>query len=110
MKTVAAADVLDRAQRILLPSICLVEITYLVEKGRIHTAVMPRVLTELNNPATTLELAALDLGVVRALQDIPRIAVPDLPDRIIAATAWHHCVPLVTRDRAIRSSGIETIW
>jgi predicted nucleic acid-binding protein len=33
-----------------------------------------------------------------------------LPDRIIAAAAWHHCLPLVTRDRKIRACGIETIW
>ena len=108
--TSAAGSALDGAQRILLPSICLVEITYLVEKGRLHSAVMPRILKELDDPATTLELAALDLGVVRALQEISRFAVPDMPDRIIAATAFHHCVPLVTRDGKIRSCGIETIW
>ncbi len=45
-----------------------------------------------------------------ALQDIARADVPDLPDRVIAATAWHHSVPLVTRDGKIRSCGIETIW
>ena len=108
--TATAAGVLEGAQRILLPSICLVEITYLVEKGRLHEAVMPRILKELNDPATTLELAALDLGVVWALQDISRFAVPDMPDRVIAATAFHHCVPLVTRDGKIRACGIETIW
>jgi len=106
----AAASALDGTQRILLPSICLVEITYLVEKGRLHAATMPRLLTELNDPKTNLELAALDLGVVRAVQEISRDAVPDMPDRIIAATAYYHCVPLVTRDGQIRSCGIETIW
>ena len=95
---------------ILLPSICLIEITYLIEKGRLHSATLPRVLAELDHPATTLELAPLDLGVVLALQDISRFDVPDLPDRVIAATAWHHCVPIVTRDVKIRSCGIETIW
>jgi PIN domain nuclease of toxin-antitoxin system len=101
---------LDAAQRMLLPSICLVEITYLVEKGRLHEGVMPRLLTHLNDPATTLEIAALDLGVVRALQEIPRFEVPDMPDRIIAATAFFHGAPLVTSDGKIRSCGIETIW
>jgi PIN domain nuclease of toxin-antitoxin system len=106
----SAARAMDEAQRILLPSMCLVEITYLVEKGRLDAAVLPRMLTELRNPATTLELAALDLGVVLALEDISRAQVPELPDRVIAATAWHHCVPLVTRDRRIRSCGVDTIW
>ena len=105
-----AAAALDGAERILLPSICLVEIIYLVEKGRIDAATLPRLLAELDHPATTLELAPLDLGVVLALQDIARVQVPDLPDRVIAATALHHCVPLVTRDGAIRTCGVETVW
>lgn len=106
----AAVAALRSAPRILVPTICLVEITYLVEKGRLHAAVLPRLLAELDNPTTTVELAALDLGVVLSLQDISRFDVPDLPDRVIAATALHHRVPLVTRDGKIRSCGIETIW
>ena len=108
--TAAAGQALDGADRILLPSVCLVEITYLVEKGRLHEAVLPRLFAELDRPDTTLALAPLDLGVVLALQDVPRAAVPDLPDRVIAATARHYGVPLVTRDSAIRSSGVETVW
>ena len=92
------------------PSICLVEITYLAEKGRLDMAVMPRILTELDDPATTLELAAASTSAsYMPWQDILRSAV-DMPDRIIAATAFHHCVPLVTRDSKIRSCGIDTIW
>ena len=106
----AAANALDAAQRILFPTICIVEITYLVEKGKLHAAVLPRLFRELDNPATTLQLANLDLGVLLCLQDISRYDVPDMPDRIIAATALHHRVPLVTRDRMIRSSSIDTLW
>jgi PIN domain nuclease of toxin-antitoxin system len=106
----AAADALASAQRILLPGICLVEITYLVEKGRLHDAVLPRLLDAIENPGTTLQIAALDLGVILAMQDIPRLVVPDMPDRIIAATARYLRMPLVTRDSKIRASGIATIW
>jgi PIN domain nuclease of toxin-antitoxin system len=106
----AAAAALDGAERILLPSMCLVEIIYLAEKGRLHEAVPTRLLAELKHPTTTLEMAPLDLGVVLSLQDISRVAVPDLPDRVIAATALHHRVPLVTCDGDIRSCGIATIW
>jgi len=106
----AAGEAMDTAAKIWVPAICLVEITYLIEKGRVHPAVMPRLLDEFDNPATTLQLANLDLGVSRALQFISRNDVPDMPDRIIAATAWFNGLPLVTRDRRIQSCGIETIW
>jgi PIN domain nuclease of toxin-antitoxin system len=106
----AAAAALDEGERILLPSICLVEIFYLAEKGRLDPAVVPRILAELENPATKLHLAPLDLGVVLSLQDISRLQVPDMPDRIIAATALYYRVPLVTCDRKIRACGIPTIW
>ena len=39
-----------------------------------------------------------------------RAQVPDMPDRIIAATALSLGLPLVTRDGRIRDSGIRTIW
>jgi predicted nucleic acid-binding protein len=48
--------------------------------------------------------------MVDAMARVPRDQVPDLPDRIIAATALHLGVPLVTRDRQITASGIATIW
>jgi len=105
-----ALSALDGARFILMPTICIVELTYLVEKHRVDAAVLPRILAELDNPATTLKLADLDLGVVRALQNIARSDVPDMPDRVIAATALFHGVPLVTRDAKIRSCGIATIW
>jgi predicted nucleic acid-binding protein len=55
-------------------------------------------------------VAVLDLAVARALQRIPRDEVPDLPDRVIAATALALDMPLVTRDAKIRTANILTIW
>ena len=55
-------------------------------------------------------LAPLDLGVARAMQGIPRDIVPDMPDRIIAATAQYLNLPLVTRDAALRATSLTTIW
>src|ERR1043165_2222885 len=105
-----AGDALDRADRILLPSIGIVEIIYLVEKRKLDAANLPRILNELDHPDTKLILTPLDHGAVLSLQDIPRHKVPDMPDRIISATALYHRVALVTRDRKIRKSGIKTIW
>jgi predicted nucleic acid-binding protein len=33
-----------------------------------------------------------------------------MPDRIIAVTALHLGVPLVSRDRKIQAASIQTIW
>jgi predicted nucleic acid-binding protein len=53
----------------------------------------------------------IDLAISIAIREIDRDTVPDMPDRIIAATALHLNLPLVTRDRKIRAEGaIVTIW
>jgi PIN domain nuclease of toxin-antitoxin system len=108
--TRTARDAMDNAERVLIPSICLVEMSYLIEKGRILAGCLPRLLAELEHPSTNLMLAPLDLGVVLSLADISRVEVPDMPDRIIAATALHHRIPLVTRDGKIRTADVTTIW
>ena len=41
---------------------------------------------------------------------VERAQIPEMPDRIIAATALYMDVPLITRDRRIRSSDVETLW
>ena len=56
------------------------------------------------------ELSPLDLAVADALARVSRDAVPDMPDRIIAATALALDLPLITRDGRIRSSNVRTIW
>jgi PIN domain nuclease of toxin-antitoxin system len=95
---------------IFVPSITLVEITYLIEKGRIPTDILSRVLRALNDDRSALVLAPLDLAVAETLPKVSRVQVPDMPDRIIAATALYHRLPLVTRDGKIRASGIDSIW
>jgi PIN domain nuclease of toxin-antitoxin system len=44
------------------------------------------------------------------MRNIPRQEIPDLPDRIIAATAQLYDVPVLSRDGRIRASIIKTIW
>jgi predicted nucleic acid-binding protein len=49
-------------------------------------------------------VAPLDAAVAQAVQKISRDAVPDMPDRIIAATALHLNAELVTRDQRLQTA------
>lgn len=95
---------------IYVPSIVVVELRYLVEKGKFTQAHYDTVMSVLLDATKLPQAIALDLAVADALSSIPRAIVPDMPDRIIAATALHLGLPLVTRDTAIRASSVTTIW
>lgn len=109
----AAAEALDEASAagvsILIPLIVVVELTYLVEKGRLPSEARERLLEALSQVDGPYELAPLDAGVATAVELIERNLVPDMPDRTIAATALAYGAILITRDRKIRSSQIHTI-
>jgi len=64
----------------------------------------------LRSPSGAYQLAPLDGPVADAVQQIPRDTIPDLPDRVIAATALALNAPLVSRDGKLRASQIQTIW
>jgi PIN domain nuclease of toxin-antitoxin system len=112
--SVVAARALDEASAsgdpILIPSISLVELTYLVEKGRLPAEARKRLVDVLAVPDGPYELASLDGRVASAVELVDRNLVPDLPDRVIAATALVWKAALVSRDRKIRASQIQTIW
>lgn len=95
---------------IYVPSICLVELTYLVEKKRVPATARERLLRALDDPTAPCQLVPLDRSVADALGFISRDEVPDLPDRIVSATALTLGVPLISRDGKIRVSQVETIW
>lgn len=101
---------IQSGEPIYIASISVVEVTYLVEKGRIPQAVLPQLFSELAEPNSGLRVVPLDLPIVQTLQNIPRSAVPDMPDRIIAATALYLGVPLVTRDLRILATSLFTVW
>jgi PIN domain nuclease of toxin-antitoxin system len=97
-------------EAIYVSPVTVVETIYLVERGRIEPAALTRLTYALADPATVVTQYPLDLGVALTLQRIPRDVVPEMPDRIIAATALHLGLPLVTRDSRIQACGIPTIW
>jgi PIN domain nuclease of toxin-antitoxin system len=110
----AATAVMDGAaavgDRIAISAISLVEIIYLVEKkNRIDPTTLDQVLVLLDLDQLLVE-APVNRSVALAMRTISRTQVPDLPDRVIAATAVWLDVPLISRDRKIQASGVATIW
>jgi len=109
-----AASSLDEAVMagdvVYVPSISVVEVVYLVEKGKLPEVAFERLIYALDDPHSRFTVVPLDLDIIRAIRKIPKEVVPDLPDRIITATALHFDLPLVTRNLRIHSTPIKTIW
>lgn len=103
-------EIADSGDHLAISSISLVEIVYLTEKDRISPAVLTRVMEALDSETSLLLETPLDRRVVSALREIDRALVPDLPDRVIAATARYLGVPLITKDSNIQRSSTETVW
>jgi PIN domain nuclease of toxin-antitoxin system len=104
-------DAIDAAgDQIAVSSIALAEMIYLTEKGRIAAEALERVLTALDQPDATLVDVPFDRTIAEEMQHVERSQVPELPDRIVAATGLHLGVPVISRDHKIRSSIVTTVW
>lgn len=110
----AAKEIFAACERgtllVFVPTVSLVEIVYLQEKRKISDDISAQFNRAMNFKSSGLRLFALTREVVTALTQIPRASVPDMPNRIIAATALHLGVPLISRDRHIQLSEVETVW
>jgi PIN domain nuclease of toxin-antitoxin system len=95
---------------ISVASISLIEMIYLVEKNQIPANALQILLNGFNSSSNfTFKLVPLDLNIIQAVQKIPRNIVPELPDRVIAATALHLNLPLVTSDHKIQATNLNVI-
>ena len=102
-------DATARGEQVAISSISLAEIIYLVEKRRIDPTTLDLVLAALDLGEMLVEVQ-VDRAVALAMRSIGRAEVPDMPDRIIAATALHLGVPVISRDGKIKASSVATIW
>ena len=104
-------NALNNGESIFISAISLVEMNYLVEKNRIPVGSLEQLLQLIDDPLVNLVVVPLDTTLARAFTQIPREIVPEMGDRIIAATSLYLSLPLVTKDHKIRNlSNIQTIW
>jgi PIN domain nuclease of toxin-antitoxin system len=101
---------IEAGDHIGVSAISLAEMVYLIEKRRIEATSLDDVLAAIGDPRNVLQQIALDDRIAVSMRSITRQEIPDLPDRVIAATALLYGVPVLSRDGRIRAAGIQTIW
>lgn len=113
--SVLATETIDNAvangDSVILSTISIVEIIYLIDKTKLVPQTLTRLMQYLKIPNNGFISQDLTEDISQTLQQIPRSTVPDMPDRIISATALYLKLPLITKDRKIRTlTNIQTIW
>ncbi len=103
-------DTIANGDHVGVSAITIAEMIYLVEKGRIPQDALHDLQAATADPKAVLQYVPLDDNIAMKMMDVPRQGVPDLPDRIIAATASFYGVPLLTRDERIQGLSLQTIW
>jgi len=100
----------ENGNHIGVSAISLAEMVYLIEKERISTTALDDLLVAPGDPRSVFQQVPLDDKIAVNMKQIPRQEIPDMPDRIIAATAQLYGVPVLSRDARIRSAMITTVW
>lgn len=93
-----------------ISAIRVAEVVYLVEKARLVVSAHEDLQNALDSALHVFKEVPFTADIASAMRAISRTDVPDMPDRIIAATAVHLKVPLISRDGRIRASKVQTIW
>jgi PIN domain nuclease of toxin-antitoxin system len=109
MARMAFQQAKEGATQILVPSIVLVEAVFLAERQRVPRPLLNQFMALSDAPDAGVRVVPLDLAVARAVRDFGPSAVPELADRIIAATARALNLPLLTTDPAIAASGLVQV-
>ena len=98
--------------QVLIPGIVLIEMVYLVEKGVLAKSRLQQVLEALEIPNGSYAVASLDqITAQTMLEKVPWSLIPELADRINAATAIALDLPLLSKDQKHQElEGLQTVW
>ena len=104
------AQIASVGDQVAFSTITLAEILYLSERGRIAADTLSHLFSAITTQQAVLIDVPFHRDIALAMQQIDPAQVPELPDRMIAATALYLSVPVITRDHKIQASKIPTIW
>jgi len=92
---------------IFVPAMVLAELMYLSERGRIETSL--DMFSKYSEQFQNIQGEPLNEEIIKVASRIKDI--PELHDRLIAATAGKNRCPLLTNDPIIRASKhVKTLW
>lgn len=97
---------------IYVSAMTLIEIIYLSEKARVPADLCDEAVHLLKpSKNASYRIVPIDHPVSISVGHVPRSAVPEMADRVIAATAHHLDLPLITKDHRLHDwKGITAIW
>lgn len=104
-KALKAIKEAEDSYTIYLPIIVLMEVLYLIEKGRVNVS-FHKLLLNLEK-SINYEIVFFDIRLLKIAETIKGLEVHD---RLILATAILTGSPLVSNDREIHTKGIKVIW
>ena len=110
----AAEAFIDEAatarRKIAISTISLAEVVYLIEKNRIPASAYDELTQALADPEHIFTEAVISAAIVQGMRQVSRAEVPDMPDRVVAATGVYFGVPVISRDKRIRAANLKTVW
>ena len=95
--------------QVLVPSIVLVEAVFLAQRQRVSEEQVSQLFALSEDAEASICVVPLNVAVAQAVSDFGPAAIPDMPGRIIAATARALGLPLITVDPVISDSGLVTV-
>jgi PIN domain nuclease of toxin-antitoxin system len=103
-------EAVAKGNTIAVSSISFVEMVYIIEKGKIPPGLFSQLVREVREPDSVFVEIPVTVATARAMSKVSAAEVPDMPDRIVAATAVELNVPVISRDGKIQLSSVSTIW